>query len=138
MGLAEKRAAKQFQDTHFVQFMKEIVDTVGTEVPVAVDWDQLAMDGYAEKYEMLWTDGCFRPLVAALKAVASDDMGKQALRGSLKSIQIKGTYAHNLSAKFQSGMLLLDFRLFNDPGGPNSKPFADRMRRIQTALESGL
>src|SRR5262249_20873767 len=137
MGLAEKRATQKFQETHFAQFKKEIADAIGADIPITVDWDKLAMEDYAEKYEMLWSNGCFRPLIEALRAVGSDAMGKQALRDSLKAIDIKGDYAHNITAKFAAGMLHLDFRLYNDPGGPGSKPFSERKLRIQTALEKG-
>jgi hypothetical protein len=135
MGLAERRAAKAFQDNKLPAIQAQIEAAVGKPVPLEVNWEQLSLEGYGEQYETLWTLSCFNPLVNALGEVAVDDMGREALQESLKSIRVLGDYAHALNPSFSDGVLTLDFRLWNPPTTDEQKDFTDRIRKT---LESAL
>ncbi len=135
MGLAEKRAVKAFQDNKLPAIQAQIDAAVGKPVPLTVDWEQLALEGYGERYEELWMASCFDPLVKGLQEVGVDDMGREALNESLKSIRILGDYAHSLNAKFEDGVLTLDFRLWNAPSEDEKKEF---VKTIRSTLEEAL
>lgn len=138
MGLAEKRAAKEFQEKRFPAFKKEVDDAVGFEVPFEVKWEQLSEDGYGASYDEFWSKVYFKPLIAALKAIAIDDMGKDALKGSLKSILIRnegGIYYGDRMAIFEksSGRLTLDHK-----PSSNVDNVEERKNGIQKTLEDAL
>ena len=135
MGLAERRAVKAFQDNKLPAIQSQIDAAVGKPVPLEVNWEQLALEEYADRYEGLWLKSCFEPLVNALGEVGSDDMGREALQESLKSIRVLGEYAHALKASFSDGVLTLDFRLWNLPSEDEQKDFT---KTIRTTLESAL
>ncbi len=111
MGLAERRSIKAFQDTQLPAFQQKITDAVGLEVPVEVNWDSLALEGESHLYDECWPKVYFEPLIDGLKAVGRDEMGKEALQGSLKKIVIQnttGAYYGDRWASFENGVLTLD------------------------------
>ena len=103
MGLAEKRAVKSFQEGKLAEIQAQVDTAVGKPVPMDINWDQLALEGYGDRYERLWMAST--PLVKALNEVGVDDMGREALQSSVKSIRILGGYAHALKADFSDGVL---------------------------------
>ena len=138
MGLAEKRAAKEFQDKRLPGFKKDIDDASGFEVPLEVKWEQLTEDGYGDKYDEFWSKVYFKPLIAALKAITVDAMGKEALKGALKSILIRnegGIYYGDRMAIFDksSGRLTLD----HQPSS-NVDNVEERTTGIKKMLEESL
>ncbi|MHA7060036.1 hypothetical protein ACWGOQ_0022605 [Aquimarina sp. M1] len=50
MGLAEKRIAKQFQETNYPELTKEINEIAGKSFDYEVDWNSLTKDGYSQFY----------------------------------------------------------------------------------------
>ena len=134
MGLAERRAAKEFETKRFPQFKKDIDEAAGFDVPVTVAWDTLALDGESHLYDECWPKVYFVPLIAALKAITIDDMGKEALKGGLKKIEIQNradTSNGSRIATFEGGTLVLD----NNPH-TNIDDVEDRTKSIQSLLES--
>lgn len=136
MGLAERRAAKEFETKRFPQFKKDIDAAAGFEVPVEVKWDTLALEGESHLYEECWPKVYFVPLIDALKSITSDDMGKEALKASLKKIEIQNradvSYGERI-AHFDGGTLLLDHKPHT-----NVDDVKDRTNGIRTLLESKL
>jgi hypothetical protein len=135
MGLAEKRAVKSFQESKLPEIQAQVDAAVGKPVPMDINWEQLALDGYGDRYESLWMASCFTPLVKALNEVGVDDMGREALQNSIKSIRILGEYAHALKADFSDGVLTLDFRLWNAPTESEQSGFT---KDIRETLETNL
>jgi hypothetical protein len=136
MGLAERRAAKEFETKRFPQFKKDIDEAAGFEVPVVVHWDTLAKEGESHLYDESWPKVFFEPLIAALKAITVDDMGKEALKAGLKKIEIQnrsGAYYGDRMATFEGGTLLLDHEPHTNVGDVD-----DRIKGIQKLLESKL
>ena len=116
MGLAERRAIKDFQDNHFPKLQAEIHAAAGFPVPVEVTWDQLATEGQSSMYVEAWTEIFFKPAIEALRRIGVDDMGKDALKAGLKKIEFRnasGYYSSGSAITFQSGTLMIDHELSN-------------------------
>jgi hypothetical protein len=111
MGLAERRAAIQFAETVYPKLRKEIDEAASFEVPVEVDWDTLAAEGSAHLYEAAWPKVYFTPLIAALRAIAADEPGRERLRSTLKRVVIRNTQGATTGSRmvsFHEGVLTLD------------------------------
>ena len=136
MGLAERRAAKEFETNRFPQFKKAIDEAAGFEVPVTVAWDTLAIEERAHLYDECWPQVYFVPLITALKAITVDDMGKEALKASLKKIEIQNRGDNSSGERmvsFEGGTLLLDHKPVT-----NVDDVDGRTKAIRTLLESRL
>ena len=136
MGLAERRAAKDFETNQFPRLKQEIVDAAKFDVPVEVRWDTLALDEQAHLYVECWPKVYFEPLKQALEAITIDDMGRDALKAGLKKVVIQNTkdvsYGERI-AEFTGGVLTLDHKPTT-----NVDDIADRKRGIQQVLEKAL
>jgi hypothetical protein len=131
MGLAEKRAAKDFETKQFPELKKRVDDAAGFPVELEVAWDTLAVEGESNLYADCWPKVYFEPLRDALKAITADDMGKEALKGTLKKITIQnknGIASESTWASFTNGELVLDHRPHSnvDYGGRR----ADALRKV--------
>ena len=136
MGLAERRATKEFETKWFPHYLAHIQSAAGFTVPVEVAWEQLAKEGEAHLYEDCWGKVYFQPLIDALKSVARDDMGKDALKAGLKKIRIQnttGNYYGDGMPSFTDGVLLLE----HEPH-TNVDNIDERATSITKALEKGL
>jgi hypothetical protein len=131
MGLAERRAIKAFTEGSFLKFKQEIDTVAGFEVPIEVNWDSLASEGYGELYEKAFYKVYFQPLIEALKAIAIDDLGRDALKEGLKKIAIEDSGSSYPA--FEFGVLTLRYYAVS-----NLDDWMDRKKSIQTALEKGL
>src|SRR5690349_23914181 len=98
MGLAEKRALKEFQDKSYKQLTSEINKLAGYNIEFDIKWDNIALADYTHLYEEGFSKVYFEPIIGALKEITSDDMGKEALKETLKKVVIKNEgdiyYAH--------------------------------------------
>ncbi len=135
MGLAERRASKEFQDKHFPELRNEIQKLAGFPVPVEVVWDQLAVEGQTESYKEAWTEIFFKPVIEALRQIGRDDMGKEALQSGLKKIEFRnsaGAYSPASAITFQDGQLVIDHEL------SNIGDTKDRTKYVIEIVEKGL
>ncbi|MBO0869466.1 MAG: hypothetical protein J2P15_12955 [Micromonosporaceae bacterium] len=135
MGLAERRAAEQFKTEQYPEWKRRIDQAAGFEVPVEVNWDQLAVDGYAESYGQFFPKVFFEPLERALAAVTIDQMGKDALKAGLKQIIVKNSdqYGSTSGFSFTGGILTMDYKSHT-----NVDYGDERAKALQKLLESGL
>lgn len=131
MGLAERRAVKSFQDTKYPKFEKEIHEAAGFPAELDIRWDTLGAEDYGHMYEEAFTKVYFKPLIEALRAVACDDMGREALKEGLKKVIIRYTGTNEIS--FTGGVLTFDHHPVS-----NLDYGADRKEQLQKALEKGL
>lgn len=134
MGIAERKAASQFEETVYPKLKKEIDAAAHFDVPVEVDWNSLALEGYDHLYEEAWTKIFFTPLIGALKAIATDALGREVLRGTLERIVIRNTTGASSGSsmvRFQDGVLTLDHHPVT-----NVDDIQDRQEAIQNALEA--
>ena len=136
MGLAERRIAKAFQENEYQNFLKEIKDVVGKDVEVDVAWDTLQVDGMSHLYEECWPQVYFQPLVAALKSICEDDMGKEAIADELSKVIIKneeGISSESRWASFADKTLVLDHK------PTTNVHYVDaRAKKLQQLLEDSL
>lgn len=119
MGLLEKRAVKAFQEGAYVNLTKEINDIAGYTVPFEVDWDSLAVADYTHLYDEGFTKVYFTPVINAFKEITIDDLGKEALKETVKKIVIKNDsdiyYAEKAFA-FDNGVLTIAHAPFTNIG----------------------
>jgi hypothetical protein len=129
MGLAERRAIKDFQDNHLPKLQAEIHKAAGFPVPIEVTWDQLAVEGSSSLYTEAWTEIFFKPVIEALRQIGRDAMGQDALKTGLKKIEFRnagGFYSPHSAISFQGGTLMIDHELSN---------VGDTNDRTKTAIE---
>ena len=136
MGLAERRATKDFQDNRLPALIADLHRLAGFEVPIEIAWDQLAKADQAGSYGEYWPKVYFQPLIDALTDVARDEMGKEALRGGLTKIVLANTsdyYSPSSAISFAGGVLTID----HDPCC-NVDDVGERARALVKALEQAL
>jgi hypothetical protein len=103
MGLLEKRKIKELQDTTFPGRVKEIEEICGAPVPYDVDWDSFSDD--MEALNFVDNISCHR-LNMALRVICQDDMGKEAVRDTLKKVKLKNVKSRDqISMTFADGVL---------------------------------
>ena len=136
MGLAERRAANEFETTVLPGFKERIDEAAGFAVPLEINWDQLSPAGEARLFPECWPQVYFEPLTEGLKIVGRDKLGKEALAAGLKKVVIQNTFANYNSdnwAKFVDGVLILD----HDPL-TNAVYVNPRTEGLVKALEAGI
>lgn len=136
MGIAERRATKDFQDRALPGLMEQLHKHAGFPVEVEINWTQLAKEGAAERFLENWKKVYFTPVIDALKSVGRDDMGRDALREGLKKISFTNTsdkYSASSAISFVSGELSID----HDPDC-NVDYVGERSDVVRTLLEKGL
>ena len=136
MGLAERRAVIEFETSHLPALKTRIDEAAGFAVPTEIHWDTLCPAGESRLYFESWTAIYFEPLIAALKNVSRDALGKEALHAGLKKVVIQNTkavYYGDNCATFEGGTLTLDHEPLTNAG--DVEP---RTEAIIKALEAGL
>lgn len=135
MGLAERRATKEFQDKQFNDLRNEIHKVAGFAVPIEVIWEQLAVEGQVEYYKEAWPEIFFKPVIEGLRQIGRDEMGKEAIKGGLKKIEFRnsqGAYSPSAAISFVSGTLVIDHEL------SNVGDTKDRTKYVIEVVEKGL
>src|SRR5690348_7685423 len=113
MGLAERRAAKEFETQKYPKLKAAIDAAAGFEIPVEVNWELLSIEGSSHLYADCWEKVYFTPLIEALKVICFDEMGKEALKTSLKKVVVLNKDQINYGdrmATFTGGVLTLDHK----------------------------
>ena len=136
MGIAERRATKDFQDRALPSLKEQIEKLAGFPVELDVNWGQLAKEGVSERYLENWKKVYFTPVIDALKSVGRDEMGREALKEGLKKISFCNSsdkYNAESAITFVSGELSID----HDPDC-NVDYVGERSDYVKTVLEKGL
>jgi hypothetical protein len=136
MGLAERRATKQFLDNRYPAIQADIRAAAGFDVPIDIDWDSLAKEDYASSYEEFWPKVYFQPLIDALRSITRDDLGREALAAGLQRIVIRnasGYYAPSSAITFANKVLTIDH-----DSTSNVDDVKDRTDHMIRTLEKGL
>jgi hypothetical protein len=136
MGIAERRATKDFQDRALPPLKEQIEKLAGFPVEIDINWGQLAKEGVAERYLENWKKVYFTPVIDALKSVARDEMGREALKAGLKKISFSNSsdkYNAESAITFVSGELSID----HDPDC-NVDYVGERSDHVKLILEKGL
>ncbi len=135
MGLAERRGVEQFKNDDYPGWKSRIDEAAGYEVPVEVNWEELAVADYASSYADFFPKVYFQPLVDALHAITVDDLGKNALREGLAKIVIRnaGEFYSTSGISLAGGVLTFDHKPHTNIGDGD-----ERAKGLIRALESGL
>ncbi|MEO8125577.1 MAG: hypothetical protein ABJF23_27675 [Bryobacteraceae bacterium] len=103
MGLNERRKIKELQDVTLPERVKEIEEICGAPIPYDVDWDSFSDD--LEALNFMDNLSCHR-LNMALRVICQDDMGKEAVRDTLKKVKLKNVKTKpEMSIAFAGGAL---------------------------------
>ena len=103
MGLNERRKIKELQDTTLPGRVKDIEEICGAPIPYDVDWDSFSDD--LEGLNFMDNLSCHR-LNMALRMICQDDMGKEAVRDTLKQIKLKNVKTKpEMAMTFNGGVL---------------------------------
>lgn len=103
MGLNEKRKVKELQEVTFPQRQKEIAEICGVPISYEVDWESFADD--LEGLNFLDNLSCHR-LNMALRVICIDQLGKDAVKESLKKVKLKNVKdKKDMKLSFSGGVL---------------------------------
>jgi len=136
MGLAEKRAIKEFQDTIYPGLTKELHDVCGFAVDIEIQWETVTQDGMGHMFNESLTKVYFQPVIEAMKEICVDDMGREALKDGLKKLvfcNTKGTYLASEAISFEGGVLQVDHEPYS-----NLNHLDERRKRIVELVSSAL
>ena len=89
--LRERRALNQFQELSYPAIKKQIDAAAGFEVTIEVDWNSLVIEGHSHLFLDAFAKVFFIPILESVKRIATDEIGKDALKACLKKIIIDGT-----------------------------------------------
>lgn len=131
MGLAERRAIKNYSESDYPKIKAKIDAVAGFEVPFDIAWDTMAEDDYAHLLEESIPKVYFNPILEAFREIAIDDMGKEALKEGIGSVVVRWTGEKQIS--FEDGVLTVDHSPIS-----NIDYWEERRNQIQKALEESL
>ena len=141
LGLAERRAIAGYKQDKWPAIEQAIHKAAGFDVPVEVEWDQLAIPGDASRYadDEYFGKTIFQPLTAALTSITADQMGRDALKAKLQRIHVRfdektapvSNYPNGVS--FQGGVLEINWRPFS-----NTNDVDDRTKALTQVMEKNL
>lgn len=113
MGLAQKRISQEYQTTEFPKWKADFEKIVGFEIPIEVKWDTMLDDTYSDKKQYFDWYGLvyFQPLSDVFRSLCADDMGREAVKSSVKKIVIEQTDTGSPKAStFDNGELRIKHR----------------------------
>lgn len=116
MGLAERRAAMEFEASTYPELKKQIHEAAGYPVEIVVDWESLSKESkYLKSWNRAWPKIYFEPIIEAFKEICADDMGRAALKEKLAKIvvQNKKTSYSGQWSEIAEGTLTLDYMFTN-------------------------
>jgi hypothetical protein len=103
MGLAERRKIKELEDTVLPERTAEPKEITGGDIHYDIDWD--SFDGDLEGLNFMDNISCHRTNMA-LRVICADDLGKEAVQESLKTIKLKNVKdKSDMSLAFDGGVL---------------------------------
>lgn len=136
MTLAERRILNDFETGHLPALKARVEEAAGFPVPMEIHWDTLAIAGESHLYAECWPQVYFEPLIAGLAEICRDQMGREAVKNSLKKIVIQNTKGCGYGscwASFADGVLTLDHESLT-----NSYAIPERTKGLVEVLESSL
>jgi hypothetical protein len=143
LGLAERRALKEYQEKQFPEIKKEIEAGAGYAVVLDIKWEQIAKVGQSNAYkeDIYWGTTIFQPLIEAFTSITADKMGKEALKSKLKKVVIihdeKTAPASNFpnGLTFKDGVLTVNWTPYSNV---DDTFVVERVKAIKDLIESKL
>lgn len=136
MGLKERRFTKTFQEETFPGLKQQIDTAAGFEVEMLIEWETLFEESFVHLYQDSYPKIYFIPLIEAFKAIASDSLGREALRTSLQKVVINNQDNHHNPSSaysFKEGVLEI-----NHSPILNADKVEDRIEVLTELLENNL
>lgn len=143
LGLAERRALKEYQDRFYPSIEAGIKKAAHFDVEIDVKWEEIAKPEQGPVYndDQYWGTTIFKPLTRALEGITIDEMGKDALKSSLNRIVIMhnpetapaSNYPNGLT--FEEGILTINFTPYSNA---DEYAMAERVNAIKQLLESNI
>ena len=99
MGLAEKRQLAQLRDEAAPKYQRELQEITGSAIVYDIDWDSFANNMSAMNN---FESNCLKPLSEIFRKITVDDLGKDAVKESIQTIQL----SHGKDANISSFTLL--------------------------------
>ncbi|BDD07298.1 hypothetical protein AUTU_47810 (plasmid) [Aureibacter tunicatorum] len=115
-----------FAENKYPDYKQQILDVVGYELEIDVDWDSLAKDGNVDQYELSIPDVYFAPVLKVFKDVCQDDMGKEALQEVVKKIEFKNEndiWSARDWVKLKGDVLILDHETTTNSGNIDDRAY---------------
>jgi len=132
MGLAERREVKKHQEETVPTLEQELEEICGVRIPYEVDWDSFARDGASLGW--VGTTSGFQNINDGLREVCRDDLGKEAVRESIKRIAIE-----NIPDKAENKIEVADEALtVHWAWGKGDDAFSFSYTRVREAVENAL
>lgn len=104
MGLEDKRFKKQMENETLPEIARQLAEIVGKDIEIDIDWESFNTKESMQEIE----HQVFGRVLEAMRAVAVDDIGKEALQESMNSVSVKNLESkENRSCTFEAGTLLL-------------------------------
>lgn len=135
LNMNQRRGVALLKEKCAAKFEADIKKWAG-DCKVEVNWDSLALpEGYEmEKYEKFFKDVFHEPIKKALASIATDEIGKSALKDGLKKIEIKNDKGYGTeSFTFEEGTLKIDHELYS-----NTDDIEGREEKIVDLLSNNL
>ena len=132
MGLAEKRWVQERKKTDEEAFVAQLKTVTQLDVPVEIDWD--AFSAKMDDAQYISHDSYGLPnLIKAFKDITFDDLGKDAVKGSLKKVVVKPAAAADQARfVFEGGVVQWHAYFGSSSSG---YVYADQMKKtIEAAL----
>ena len=123
LSLKSRRVVADFRENKLPGLVQQIQDAAGVKIPVTVDWVSICEKDYEHLWKEAWEKQYFEPMVAVLKEVTKDEMGKKAFAATVKRIHFcntKDNSSKKKAATFADGVLTIDHRPCSNipsPGG---------------------
>jgi len=112
MGLAEKRLAEEIKTDKLPAFELKLNEKAGYPIKVNIDW--ASFTAY-DQYPLSRLDIVFDDIEGFVKKICQDDMGKEALKDKLSTIQLTNIeQRENVKMELKDNTLSLDFQLAGD------------------------
>jgi hypothetical protein len=103
MGLQERRKIKELEDTVLPERTAELKEITGGDIHYDIDWD--SFDGDLEGLNFMDNISCHRTNMA-LRVICADELGKEAVQESLKTIKLKNVKdKSDMNISLDSGVL---------------------------------
>ncbi len=143
LGLAERRALKEYQDNYYPSIEEAIKKAAHFDVEIDVKWEEIAKpeQGPVYKEDEYWGTTIFKPLTMALEGITIDAMGIDALKSNLNRIVIMhnpetapaSNYPNGLT--FEDGVLSINFTPYSNA---DEYAMAERVIAIKQLLERNI
>jgi hypothetical protein len=111
MGIIDDRSLKAYREFAYPRWKEKLEIYLGFPLVLEVQWETLVSPNAPNWYFTHLTEIFFLPLSYAIETFAYDDLGRGAIRNSLKSVVIKNTTENSdfyNMVDFKDGVLSID------------------------------